>query len=106
MSVDQVKAFFEKSKDDEALAQKIKDAQAAYKGDKSDKDTAIAATVIPIAAEAGFNFTVADFKAAFDKGEGEASEDELDKVAGGSGWLTIVCGVPAGVSCIGFDAYV
>ena len=83
MSVEQVKAFFQKVKEDSALAQKLKDAQAAYKGDISDKDAAIAAVVIPVAAEAGFNFTVADFNAAFDKGEGEASADELDAVAGG-----------------------
>ena len=83
MSVEQAKAFFQKVKEDPELAQKIKDAQAAYKGDTSDKEAAIAAVVIPIAAEAGFNFTAEDVKAAFDKGEGEASEDELDAVAGG-----------------------
>ena len=83
MSVEQVKAFFDKVKEDSSLAQKLKDAEAAYKGDKSDKDTAIAAVVIPIAAEAGFNFTVDDFKAFFDNNEGEVSEDELNAVAGG-----------------------
>lgn len=83
MSVEQVKAFFAKVKEDSALAQKLKDAQAAYKGDTSDKEAAIAAVVIPVAAAAGFNFTVADFKEAFGSGEGEASDDELDKVAGG-----------------------
>ena len=86
MSVEQVKAFFDKAKEDSALAQKLKDAQAAYTGDKSDKDAAIAAVVIPVAAEAGFNFTVADFKAAFDNSEveeGEASANELTAVAGG-----------------------
>ena len=95
MSVEQVKAFMSKVKEDSALAQKIKDAQAAYKGDTSDKEAAIAAVVIPIAAEAGFKFTVEDFKAASDKGEGEASEDELDAVAGG-GWtcIPILGGIP------------
>ena len=85
MSVDQAKAFFQKVKEDPELAKKIKDAQAAYKGDTSDKDAAIAAVVIPIAAEAGFKFTVDDFKATFEA-EGEASEDELDAVAGGNFW--------------------
>ena len=83
MSVEQVKAFFDKVKADSALAQKLKDAQASFKGDKSDKDAAIAEIVIPVAAEAGFNFTAEEFKAAFDKGEGEASADELNAVAGG-----------------------
>ena len=91
MSVAQVKAFIAKVKEDSELAQKLKDAQAAYTGDKSDKDAAVAAIVIPIAAEAGFNFTVEDFKAAFEAEEGEASEDELEAVAGGG------CSILSGV---------
>jgi len=83
MSVEQVKAFLAKVKEDSALAQKLKDAQAAYTGDKSDKAAAIAAVVIPVAAEAGFNFTVDDFKAAYYNSEDEVSEDELNAVAGG-----------------------
>ena len=82
MSVEQVKAFFAKVNDDSSLAQKLKDAQAAYTGEESDKETAIAAIFVSVAAEAGFNFTVDDFKAAF-AAEGEASADELDAVAGG-----------------------
>ena len=61
MSVEQVKAFFKKVKEDSELAQKLKDAQINYKGDKNDRAAAVAAIFIPIAAEAGFNFTVADF---------------------------------------------
>ena len=80
MSIEQVKAFMAKVKEDEALGKKLADAQAAYKGDK---EGAVAAVIIPVAKEAGFNFTVDDFKAAFDNGEGEASEDELEAVAGG-----------------------
>lgn len=80
MSVEQAKAFFSKLKEDEALGKKFADAQAAYKGDK---EGTVAAVIIPVAKEAGFNFTVEDFNAAFNKGEGEASEDELEAVAGG-----------------------
>ena len=83
MSVEQVKAFVAKVKDDSELAQKLKDAQANYKGDK---EAAVAAVVLPIAAAAGFNFTVDDFKAAFGNDEGEASDDELDAVAGGTAY--------------------
>ena len=84
MSVEQVKAFFAKVNEDSELAQKLKNAQAAYTGEESDKDAAIAAVVIPVAAEAGFNFTVEDFKAVFDNNdEGEASANELTAVAGG-----------------------
>ena len=83
MSVEQAKAFFAKVKEDSELAQKLKDAQANYTGDK---DAAVAAVVLPIAAAAGFNFTVDDFKAAFtvNDDEGEISDDELDAVAGGA----------------------
>lgn len=80
MSVEQAKAFFDKVKEDEALGKKLADAQAAYKGDK---EGAVAAVIVPVAAEAGFKFTVEEFNAAFPTGEGEASEDELEAVAGG-----------------------
>ena len=82
MSIAQVKAFIAKVKEDQALAKKLQDAEAAYTGDTSDKEAAFAAVVIPVAAEAGFKFTVEDYKAAFEA-EGEASETELDAVAGG-----------------------
>ena len=96
MSMEQVKAFFAKVNEDSELAQKLKDAQAAYTGDKSDKAAAIAAVVLPIAAQAGFNFTVEDFKAVFDNNdEGEASANELSAVAGGGGCgaTYIFCGM-------------
>ena len=83
MSVEQVKAFFDKVKEDATLVKKIKDAEAAYKGNKSDKVAEFAEIVIPVAAQAGFTFTVDDFKAAYYNNEGEASENELDAVAGG-----------------------
>ncbi len=92
MSMEQVKAFLAKVKEDSELAQKLKDAEAAYKGDKSDKEAAIAAVVIPVAAQAGFNFTVEDFKAAFENEEGEASANELSAVAGGN---ISKCGSPS-----------
>ncbi len=85
MSVEQVKAFLAKAKEDSALAQKLKDAEKAYTGDKSDKEAMFAAVFVPVAAKAGFNFTVEDFKAVFDNEEGEASTDELHAVAGGNG---------------------
>ena len=84
MSVEQVKAFFAKVNEDEALAQQLKDAQAAYTGEESDKEAAIAAIFVSVAAKAGFNFTVEDFKEVFDDNEeGESSAEELKAVAGG-----------------------
>ena len=90
MSVDQVKAFMAKVKADEALAKKLSETQAAYKGDK---DAAVAAVIVPIAAEAGFKFTADDVKAFFNKNEteGEASDDELEAVAGGYSCTGIGC---------------
>lgn len=82
MSVEQVKAFLDKVKSDEALAQKLKDAEAAYKGDKSDKEAVVAAVFIPVAKSACFNFTVDDFKNNFYDNE-LLSDEELDAVAGG-----------------------
>jgi len=85
--MEQVKAFLAKVKEDSELAQKLKDAEAAYKGDKSDKEAMFAAVFVPVAAKAGFNFTVEDFMAVFDNNDdGEASAEELTAVAGGS-WL-------------------
>ena len=83
MSVEQVKAFFAKVKEDKELAQKLQDAHSNYTGDK---DAAFATVVIPIATAAGFKFTADDFKAAFRNDEGEASDDELDAVAGGTAY--------------------
>ena len=84
MAVEQVKAFFAKANEDEALAQKLKDAQEAYTGEKWYKDAAFAEIFIPIAAAEGFNFTVEDFKEVFDNNEeGESSAEELKAVAGG-----------------------
>ncbi len=84
MSVEQVKAFFAKVNNDSELKQKLKDAETAYTGEKWYKDAAFAEIFIPIAAKAGFNFTVEDFMAVFDNNEeGESSAEELKAVAGG-----------------------
>ncbi len=84
MSVEQVKAFFAKVNEDDSLAQQLKDAQAAYTGEESDKEAAIAAIFVSVAAQAGFNFTVEDLKEVFDNNEeGETSENELSAVSGG-----------------------
>ena len=69
MAVEHVKAFFAKANEDEALAQKLNDAQEAYTGEKWYKDAAFAEIFIPIAAAEGFNFTVEDFMAVFDNND-------------------------------------
>ncbi|MBQ7196632.1 MAG: Nif11-like leader peptide family RiPP precursor [Synergistaceae bacterium] len=104
MSVEQVKAFFAKVNEDDSLAQQLKDAQAAYTGEESDKEAAIAAIFVSVAAQAGFNFTVEDFKEVFDNNEeGETSAEELKAVAGGGDYLTfIICREP---QCAAEDMY-
>ncbi len=86
MSVEKAKAFVEKLKTDSALAKKLQDAQKAYTGDKSDRDAAIKAILLPIAAQAGFEFTLEELEEAFGDeklSEEELSEEELEAVAGG-----------------------
>ncbi len=81
MSVEKAKAFVEKLKTDSALAKKLQDAQKAYTGDKSDRDAAIKAILLPVAAQAGFEFTLEELEETF--GGENLSEEELEAVAGG-----------------------
>ena len=98
MAAEQVKAFLAKVKEDKELAKKLAEAQAAYKGAEAD---GIAKVVIPVAAAAGFNFTVEDFKVVADEqGEGEASAEELNAVAGGK-----MCYGDFGTDKICYDKY-
>lgn len=83
MSVEKARAFVAKLNSDKELAKKVTDAKEAYTGDKSNDDAAIKEILLPIAAQACYDFTVEDYKATFDE-EGEASADELDAVAGGT----------------------
>ena len=76
MSVENVKAFFEKVEGDKELQEKLK---PSTEGGALDE-------VVAIAAEAGFEFTVEDFAEVLEAGgEGELSDEELKRVAGGGG---------------------
>ena len=91
MAIENVKAFYKKLEAKEELQKKIAAADAAYNGDTGDKKAAVEAIVLPIAKEAGFDFTAEEMLEAETavNSEGEFTEDELEAVAGG-GWCLIL----------------
>jgi len=96
VAMENVKAFFEKLNQDKTLAEKLAVADKAFgekhKGEEKNEATRLAAAeeiIIPVAKEAGFNFTVDDmvaFEASNLPDEDEEIDDgELAQVAGGNG---------------------
>jgi predicted ribosomally synthesized peptide with nif11-like leader len=75
MSVDNVKAFFEKAADDDALQQKLKAL--------AEREEAVYADLVETASAAGFDFTKEDARKARVASVRELSEEELEQVAGG-----------------------
>ena len=92
MAVENVKAFFEVLSKDEAIQQALKAKEAAYTGSKEDRDAVVEAILLPVAKEAGYEFTLEELKK-FAKSmwpEGELDEAELEAVAGGGGFCLIL----------------
>lgn len=86
MAFENVKAFYEALEKDTELQAKVNAADAAYNGDAADEAAAAAAIIVPVAKEAGFDFTAEELFE-FEKSaaaDGEFSEDELEAVAGGA----------------------
>ena len=81
MSVESAKAFLKKFASDEDFRKSIENAASDEERQK-------------IVKEAGFEFTKADLKE-LAASSGELSEEDLEKVAGGStvGWVTAAAGV-------------
>lgn len=77
MSVENVKAFFEKVAEDKDLQEKLKAL--------AEREEALYADLVQIASAAGFKFTTADARKAHAAAARELSADELDAVAGGVG---------------------
>ena len=71
MSEEQLKAFMEAVKADEALQAKLKEAKSA-------------ADVVAIAKEAGFTFNAEELESASRAARDDLSDDELEKGAGGT----------------------
>ena len=88
MSMQTVRAFWQKAKQDPALQSKIAAIQAKER-------QATVAAVVKLAAEAGFVFTAQEYDAAVKEelarqhAAGELSEAELESVAGGG--RTVSC---------------
>ena len=96
MSTASVKAFFEALNSNRDLVEKLAAADKAFgekhKSEEKNETTRLAAAeeiIIPVAKEAGFNFTINDlvaFEAANAPNEDEEIDDgELAQVAGGTG---------------------
>lgn len=85
MAKEDVRGFLEELSRNEGLQAKMKALQDAYTGDPEDREAMVEAVVLPVASEAGFEFTVDDIKeleAEAPEGS-EVNEDELAAIAGG-----------------------
>ena len=104
MPAENVKAFFEALSKDGVLQKALREKELAYTGAKENREAVVAEVLIPVANEAGYDFTLEDLKA-FEKSmqvEGELAEDELEAVAGGGmNWgVCVFWGLGGGSSCI------
>ena len=79
MSVENVKAFLKKGEEDKDLGQKLRALITKTTG----KDEKALPELVQIGAEAGFEFTVDEARAALQQELDELTEDELKTVAGG-----------------------
>lgn len=83
MSVDNVKAFFERVEEDQALQEQLK---TLRQNTPAEKDQAVR-TLITIAAKAGFEFAPEDFQNAWSEGSNPAQDaDSSDVQRGGCWW--------------------
>ena len=72
MTVEQAKLFLDALKTDDALQQKVREADIAY----------VANMLLPIAKEAGFDFTLDELES-LQNPNGELDDADLERVAGG-----------------------
>ena len=103
MAKENIKAFFEALSKDEALQKTLKEKELAYAGAKEDREAIVKEVLIPVAEEAGYDFTLEELKE-FEKSmrpEGELDESELEAVAGGvEDWgLCVLAGIGWGTMC-------
>ena len=94
MAKENVKKFYEKLANDKALREKLAKAQESYTGDLNDRQTIVETVFLPIAKEAGFDFTAEELKAAERElvEEKGISEEELENVSGGGGLCIFIGG--------------
>ena len=83
MSVQNIRAFWEKAQQDPALQQQLREI-------KGDAKEAVVADIVRVAAEAGFSFTAQEYEATVKEdlarrhAAGELFDEELSSVAGAS----------------------
>ena len=102
MATENIKAFFEALSKDEALQQALKEKELAYTGAKEDREAVMEAIVLPVAREAGYDFTLEELNELEKcmQAEGELAEEELESVAGGMVWgVCFFIGLGAGYMC-------
>ena len=94
MAKENVKKFYQKLANDKALQEKLAKAQEGYEGDLNDRQTIVETVFLPIAKEAGFDFTAEELKAAERElvEEKGISEEELENVSGGWGFCCLIGG--------------
>ena len=93
MAIENVRAFYEALENDTELQAKVNAADEAYTGDADDKAAAAAAIILPIAKEAGFDFTAEElisFDCSAQNEDCEFTEDELEAVAGGGAFCFFI----------------
>ena len=85
MAKENVKKFYEEISKNKELQEKLVKAEKSYTGDKDDKQAAVEAFLLPIAKEAGYDFTAEELKEVERElaGEKGISEEELENVSGG-----------------------
>jgi hypothetical protein len=102
MAQENVKLFKEKLASSEDLKKRCAELEAAYTGDKQDREAVAKAVIMPLAEEAGLPFTLEEFKADETK-EGCLSDDALENVSGGQGFCFVV-GAGDGLICVAYGS--
>lgn len=102
MAKEDVGKFYEELVKNKDLQEKLKKAQDGYDGDKNDRDEVAEKILIPVAKEAGYEFTISDM-CLYEKEQlvkQGVSEEELENITGGKsdGGFCAVIGC-----CSGFD---
>lgn len=102
-----VKLFYEALRNEAALRAKLQEKEAAYAGDKSDREAMVAEILIPIAEEAGYSFTIEELKeyeGSYTSGN-ELNDEEIEAVSGGGG-IGICCIIGAGLMGDNCEAFI
>ena len=85
MAKENVRKFYEEISKNKELQKKLMEVQKNYSGNKEDRDTVVKECVIPIAKEAGYDFTAEEVLAVEKENalQHNISEEELENVSGG-----------------------